>query len=112
MEAVIARGSGLAIRQTGGYKLAMARPLRWQFAGAVYHVTSRGSARQKILSMTPPASYFLSPRARCISLRFDIIGVFLHGGVAETGSRRRPQAGKVFSDIDSESWNEDHGEVK
>jgi len=45
-------------------------------------------------------------------LRFDIIGVFLHGGVAGTGSRRRPQARKVFPDIDSESWNEDHGGVK
>jgi hypothetical protein len=44
--------------------------------------------------------------------RFDITGVFLHGGVAKTGSRRRRQVRKVFSDIDSESWNEDHGEVK
>ena len=26
----------------------MARPLRIEYAGAVYHVTSRGNARQKI----------------------------------------------------------------
>ena len=45
-------------------------------------------------------------------LTFDIIGVFLHGGVAEIGSRKRPQAKKGFPDIDSESSNEDQGEVK
>ena len=27
---------------------------------------------------------------------FDISGVFLHGGVAETGSRRRPQGKESF----------------
>ena len=29
-------------------------------------------------------------------LRFDIIGVFLHGGVAETGSRSHPKGKESF----------------
>src|SRR5919106_83941 len=67
MEAVIVRGSGFAVRQTGGYKLAMARPLRWQFAGAVYHVTSRGSARQKILFNDADRKLFLKTLAHVVS---------------------------------------------
>jgi len=35
-------------------------------------------------------------------VRFDIIGVFLHGGVAETGYGGVRKARKVFPDIDSE----------
>jgi predicted nucleotidyltransferase len=45
-------------------------------------------------------------KPECLNLRFDIIDVFLHGGVAEK------RFNESFSDIDSESWNEDYGEVK
>jgi hypothetical protein len=50
----------------------MARPLRLQFAGAVYHLTSQGNTRQKIFSMTPTASYFLRPPHTRISLPLDL----------------------------------------
>jgi hypothetical protein len=40
-------------------------------------------------------------------LRFDIVGVFLHGVVAETGYGVLRKARKVFPDIDPESWDED-----
>ncbi len=36
-------------RSGGGYNPGMARPLRIEFAGAVYHVTSRRNARQDIV---------------------------------------------------------------
>jgi len=41
-------GSGLEILYYFNYCLSMARPLRLEFPGAIYHVTSRGNARQKI----------------------------------------------------------------
>ena len=47
-----------------------------------------------------------------LGLRFDIIGVFLHGGVGERPVHRDDRKQAKFPDIDSESWNEDHGEVK
>jgi hypothetical protein len=40
-------------------------------------------------------------------LRFDIVGVFLHGVVAETGTEASGKARKVFPDIDPKSWDED-----
>jgi hypothetical protein len=39
----------------------MARPLRIQFEGAVYHVTSRGNARQGIFLGDDNPSDFLAP---------------------------------------------------
>jgi len=41
-------GSVLYFIVTTGYFSAMARPLRLEFAGALYHVTSRGDHREKI----------------------------------------------------------------
>jgi len=44
-------GSGLAITHYDCYTPpAMARPLRLEFPGAVYHVTSRGNARQDMVA--------------------------------------------------------------
>jgi putative transposase len=51
----------------------MARPLRLEFPGALYHVTSRGNARQKI---------FLDPKDRDLFL--DLFGK----EVAQQGWRR------------------------
>lgn len=42
------RGSGLAIKQIWSVLRAMARPLRLELAGGLYHVTSRGNARNAI----------------------------------------------------------------
>lgn len=43
-------GSGLAITHCLDYSGPMSRPLRIAFPGAVYHVTSRGNARQAIVA--------------------------------------------------------------
>src|SRR5688572_7681165 len=48
----------------------MARPLRIEYAGAVYHVTSRGNARQDIVSDDHDRSTFLMVLAHVID-RFD-----------------------------------------
>jgi len=48
----------------------MARPLRIQYEGAVYHVTSRGNARQDIFLDDKDRSDFLESLAR-IADRFD-----------------------------------------
>jgi REP element-mobilizing transposase RayT len=42
------KGSGLYFIAMSRYAARMARPLRLEFAGALYHVTSRGNARQRI----------------------------------------------------------------
>ena len=45
----------------------MARPLRLQFAGAVYHVTSRGNARQKIFFNDADRELFLNTLSHVVS---------------------------------------------
>ena len=41
----VTNGEGLEMSAQKNYSPAMARPLRIEFAGAVYHLTSRGNAR-------------------------------------------------------------------
>ena len=48
----------------------MARPLRIEYAGAVYHVTSRGNARQAIVTDDHDRRTFLTVLAHVID-RFD-----------------------------------------
>jgi REP-associated tyrosine transposase len=45
----------------------MARPLRLEFAGAVYHLTSRGNARQKIFFNDGDRELFLQTLAHVVS---------------------------------------------
>jgi REP element-mobilizing transposase RayT len=45
----------------------MARPLRLEFAGAVYHLTSRGNARQKIFFNDSDRALFLQTLAHVVS---------------------------------------------
>jgi putative transposase len=45
----------------------MARPLRLEFAGAVYHLTSRGNARQKVFFADTDRQLFLDTVARVVS---------------------------------------------
>jgi hypothetical protein len=44
----------------------MARPLRIEFPGAVYHVTSRGNARQKIYRDDEGRKAFLTTPAQVV----------------------------------------------
>jgi len=48
----------------------MSRPLRLEYCGAVYHLTSRGNARQKIFWGDSDRELFLSILARVVS-RYD-----------------------------------------
>jgi putative transposase len=48
----------------------MARPLRIEFSGAIYHVTSRGNAREDIGLDEPTGRCFLGVLAEVIS-RFE-----------------------------------------
>jgi REP element-mobilizing transposase RayT len=50
----------------------MARPLRIEFPGALYHVTSRGNARQNIFLDDEDRQLFLSVLARVVS-RFHVV---------------------------------------
>jgi len=45
----------------------MARPLRLEFAGAVYHLTSRGNARQKVFFTDDDRQLFLDTLAQVVS---------------------------------------------
>ncbi|HLA83463.1 MAG TPA: transposase [Thermoguttaceae bacterium] len=45
----------------------MARPLRLEFAGAVYHLTSRGNARQKVFFSDEDRQLFLDTLAQVVS---------------------------------------------
>lgn len=47
----------------------MARPLRIEFAGAVYHVSARGDRRQAIFRDDEDRRRFLSILARTVALR-------------------------------------------
>ena len=51
---------------------ATARPLRLEFAGAVYHLTSRGNARQKIFFTDADRDLFLITLASVVR-RYDWI---------------------------------------
>ena len=45
----------------------MARPLRVEYPGAVYHITSRGNARQDIFDDDPDRNLFLDTLAKVIN---------------------------------------------
>jgi putative transposase len=45
----------------------MARPLRLEFAGAIYHLTSRGNAREKVFFSDADRELFLSTLAGVVS---------------------------------------------
>ena len=54
----------------------MARPLRVEFNGALYHVTSRGNARQKIFFNDADRRAFLKNLAYCLALHNVILHAY------------------------------------
>jgi hypothetical protein len=46
----------------------MARPLRLEFAGALYHVTSRGNRCEIILNLTMTGTPFCQFSTKCVRL--------------------------------------------
>ena len=65
------KGSGLAWWHTSEYAPSMARPLRIEFAGALYHVTSRGDRRDCVLlsGRVHDAHDPIAPGARQVRVR-------------------------------------------
>jgi REP element-mobilizing transposase RayT len=53
----------------------MSRPLRLQYPGAVYHLTSRGNARQKIFLDDADRQAFLNTLSHVVS-RYGWLGGF------------------------------------
>jgi len=49
-----------------GWENAMARPLRWQYPGALYHITARGNERKNIFRSDQDRKTFLTILARAI----------------------------------------------
>ena len=45
----------------------MARPLRLEFSGAIYHLTSRGNARQKVFLSDADRELFLKTLSRVVN---------------------------------------------
>lgn len=60
------KGSGLELSDIGDYATQMARPLRLEYPGAIYHVTSRGNARQPIFADDQDRQLWLSVLAQVI----------------------------------------------
>lgn len=59
-------GSGLPIKHRRCYAGAMARPLRIEYPGAVYHVTCRGNARDRVFFVDPDRELFLALLAEVV----------------------------------------------
>ena len=51
----------------------MARPLRLEFPHAVYYVTSRGNARQKIVRRDEDRHAFLSALAQSKTIKYGLV---------------------------------------
>jgi REP element-mobilizing transposase RayT len=65
-------GSGLAFCLTPAYREAMARPLRLEFPGALYHVTARGDRREEIVNDNDDRSCLLDISGEAL-VRFDAV---------------------------------------
>jgi hypothetical protein len=73
----------------------MSRPLRIEFAGAVYHVTSRGDRREHIDRDDEDRRAQLRVLAQAMS-RFDARAIIEYGDqVANLNPQRQPTSAKV-----------------
>lgn len=62
-------GSGLPFRIVACYACSiMARPLHMEYAGALYHVTTRGNAREKIFFIDWDRDTFFDPLCRAMPI--------------------------------------------
>ena len=86
-------GSGLPFSPNVTYAPSMARPLRIEFPGAVYHVTSRGDRREPIvLGDEDREDQQALPVPRGSSFRRGDAAVTGRTSVPEPGERRRMHA--------------------
>jgi hypothetical protein len=66
----------------------MARPLRLEFPGAVYHLTSRGNARQKICFTDADRELFLSTLSGVVRRYLDLPRLLLDGQSLPSADQR------------------------
>ena len=94
----------------------MARPLRIEFPGALYHVTARGNARQAIFLDDQDRRRFLDVLARVVS-RFHLV---LHAYclmdnhfhlVVETPEANLSKAMRQLNGVYTQAFNRRHGRV-
>jgi len=94
----------------------MARPLRIQFEGAVYHVTSRGNARQEIFLDDKDRNSFLETLGRVV----DRFGWICHAYclmnnhyhlLIETPAANLSRGMQMLNGIYPQSFNRRHGRV-
>ncbi|MEO8628518.1 MAG: transposase [Betaproteobacteria bacterium] len=92
----------------------MARPLRIEFPGAVYHITARGNARQAIYLDDEDADNFLRVLGKVVS-RFDLL---LHAYclmdnhyhlLVETPNANLSRALRQLNGVYTQSFNRRHG---
>ncbi|WHZ16953.1 MAG: hypothetical protein OJF52_003804 [Nitrospira sp.] len=94
----------------------MARPLRLEFSGALYHVTARGNARQDIFLDDEDRQRFLEGLARVVS-RFHLL---VHAYclmenhfhlVVETPEANLSKAMRQLNGVYTQAFNRRHGRV-
>ncbi len=94
----------------------MARPLRIEFPGALYHITARGNAQQDIFVDDEDRLLFLSVLERVVS-RFHLL---LHAYclmdnhyhlVLETPQANLSQAVRQLNGVYTQAFNRRHGKV-
>jgi putative transposase len=94
----------------------MARPLRIEFSGAIYHVTSRGNAREDICLDDTDRAMFLGVLAEVIS-RFDwrchaycLMGNHYHL-LIETPEPNLSKGMRQLNGVYTQRFNRRHGRV-
>ena len=95
--------------------MAMARPLRIEYPGAVYHVTSRGNARQPVFADVPDRHAFLDALAEAV-LRFGwrchaycLMGNHYHL-VLETPQANLARGMRQVNGVYTQRFNRRHGQ--
>ena len=94
----------------------MARPLRPEFPGALYHVTARGNARQTIFLGDEDRQRFLTVLARVVS-RFHLVlhAYCLMGNhfhlVVETPDANLSKAMRQLNGVYTQAFNRRHTRV-
>lgn len=94
----------------------MARPLRIEFPGALYHITSRGNARQHIFIDDPDRQAFLAilgnviARFRWICHSYCLMGNHYHL-LIETPSANLSQGMRQLNGVYTQAFNRRHSRV-
>jgi len=109
-------GSDLVLCINDGYPPLMARPLRIEFEGALYHVTSRGNTRQEIFLDKEDRERFLERLGKVV----DRLGWICHGYclmtnhfhlLVETPAANLSRGMQLLNGTYTQGFNRRHGRV-